>query len=146
MIVVEPLGSQYCLLFAWHELGTHSHLGVDTLPSQMLFMRCAYESQVEHLTIFPFPGLKIINIRGETILTFSECFNFMFQAMLCSHLTWSSSTILCVAFSQTTSSWSFLSGTRSLRLLAWEAFYLACTSYEQFGLMGVSSIQAVLGN
>ena len=57
------------------------------LQKQMLFMRCAYESQVEHLTIFPFPGLKIINIRGETILTFSECFNFMFQATPCSHLT-----------------------------------------------------------
>ena len=35
------------------------------LQKQMLFMRCAYESQVEHLTIFPFPGLKIINIRGK---------------------------------------------------------------------------------
>ena len=30
----------------------------------MLFMRCAYESQLEALTIFPFPGLKIVNIRG----------------------------------------------------------------------------------
>ena len=28
-------------------------------------MRCAYESQLEALTIFPFPGLKIVNIRGE---------------------------------------------------------------------------------
>lgn len=39
------------------------------LQKQMLFMRCAYESQVEHLTIFPFPGLKIINIRGNALLT-----------------------------------------------------------------------------
>ena len=31
----------------------------------MLFMRCAYESQLEALTIFPFPGLKIVNIRGN---------------------------------------------------------------------------------
>ena len=35
------------------------------LQKQMLFMRCAYESQVDSLTLFPFPGLKIINIRGE---------------------------------------------------------------------------------
>ena len=28
-------------------------------------MRCAYESQLEALTIFPFPGLKIVNIRGD---------------------------------------------------------------------------------
>ena len=34
MLAVEPLGSQYSCLFAWHEVGTHSHLGVDTLPSQ----------------------------------------------------------------------------------------------------------------
>ena len=33
----------------------------------MLFMRCAYESQLDHLTMFPFPGLKIINIRGENL-------------------------------------------------------------------------------
>jgi len=39
------------------------------LQKQMLFMRCAYESQVEQLTIFPFPGLKIINIRGNALLT-----------------------------------------------------------------------------
>ena len=50
----------------------------------MLFMRCAYESQVlvivfllslqfstkvDQLTLFPFPGLKIINIRGSALLT-----------------------------------------------------------------------------
>ena len=34
MLAVGPLGPQYCLLFAWHELGTHSYLGVDTLPTQ----------------------------------------------------------------------------------------------------------------
>ena len=34
------------------------------LQKQMLFMRCAYESQLDHLTIFPFQGLKIVNIRG----------------------------------------------------------------------------------
>ena len=33
----------------------------------MLFMRCAYESQLDALTIFPFPGLKIVNIRGELL-------------------------------------------------------------------------------
>ena len=42
------------------------------LQKQMLFMRCAYESQVEQLTIFPFPGLKIINIRGNALLTLDE--------------------------------------------------------------------------
>ena len=26
------VGPQYCLIFALHELGTHSHLSVDTLP------------------------------------------------------------------------------------------------------------------
>ncbi|XP_023321296.1 NACHT, LRR and PYD domains-containing protein 12 [Eurytemora carolleeae] len=39
------------------------------LQKQMLFMRCVYESQVDHLTLFPFPGLKIINIRGNALLT-----------------------------------------------------------------------------
>lgn len=39
------------------------------LQKQMLFMRCAYESQVDQLTLFPFPGLKIINIRGSALLT-----------------------------------------------------------------------------
>ncbi len=34
----------------------------------MLFMRCAYESQLDALTTFPFPGLKIVNIRGELLL------------------------------------------------------------------------------
>ena len=38
------------------------------LQKQMLFMRCVYESQVDQLTIFPFPGLKIINIRGNALL------------------------------------------------------------------------------
>merc|ERR1719211_80503 len=37
------------------------------LQKQMLFMRCAYESQLDHLTLFPFPGLKIINIRGNAL-------------------------------------------------------------------------------
>ena len=37
------------------------------LQKQMLFMRCAYESQLEHLTIFPFQGLKIVNIRGQLL-------------------------------------------------------------------------------
>lgn len=47
----------------------------------MLFMRCAYESQLEALTIFPFPGLKIVNIRGEIkdLGGAGECkFNYMF--------------------------------------------------------------------
>jgi len=39
------------------------------LQKQMLFMRCIYESQVDQLTMFPFPGLKIINIRGNVLLT-----------------------------------------------------------------------------
>ena len=34
MLAVGPLGPQYSLLFALHELGRHAHLGVDTLPSQ----------------------------------------------------------------------------------------------------------------
>ena len=38
------------------------------LQKQMLFMRCAYESQLDALTIFPFPGLKIVNIRGKLLL------------------------------------------------------------------------------
>ena len=39
----------------------------------MLFMRCAYESQLEALTIFPFPGLKIVNIRGDMKNLGGEC-------------------------------------------------------------------------
>ena len=38
------------------------------LQKQMLFMRCAFESRQEQLTIYPFPGLKVINIRGQQIL------------------------------------------------------------------------------
>ena len=34
MLAVGPLGPQYSLNFAWHELGRQAHLGVDTLPSQ----------------------------------------------------------------------------------------------------------------
>ena len=34
----------------------------------MLFMRCAFESRQEQLTIYPFPGLKVINIRGSNLL------------------------------------------------------------------------------
>ena len=34
MLAVGPLGPQYSLLFAWHELGRQATLGVDTLPSQ----------------------------------------------------------------------------------------------------------------
>lgn len=38
------------------------------LQKQMLFMRCAFESRQERLTIYPFPGLKVINIRGSALL------------------------------------------------------------------------------
>ena len=38
------------------------------LQKQMLFMRCAFESRQECLTIYPFPGLKVINIRGSNLL------------------------------------------------------------------------------
>ena len=38
------------------------------LQKQMLFMRCAFESRQEQLTIYPFPGLKVINIRGSNLL------------------------------------------------------------------------------
>ena len=31
-------------------------------------MRCAFESRQEQLTIYPFPGLKVINIRGSNLL------------------------------------------------------------------------------
>ena len=34
----------------------------------MLFMRCAFESRQEKLALYPFPGLKIINIRGSALL------------------------------------------------------------------------------
>ena len=38
------------------------------LQKQMLFMRCAFESRQEKLNLYPFPGLKIINIRGSALL------------------------------------------------------------------------------
>lgn len=38
------------------------------LQKQMLFMRCAFESRQERLSLYPFPGLKIINIRGSNLL------------------------------------------------------------------------------
>ena len=38
------------------------------MQKQMLFMRCAFESRQEQLTIYPFPGLKVINIRGSNLL------------------------------------------------------------------------------
>lgn len=34
----------------------------------MLFMRCSFESRQQKLTIYPFPGLKVINIRGSALL------------------------------------------------------------------------------
>ena len=33
MLAVGPLGPQYYLLFAWHELVRQAHLGVDTFPT-----------------------------------------------------------------------------------------------------------------
>merc|ERR1719468_210158 len=39
------------------------------LQKQKLFLGCDYESQLEALTTFPFPGLKIVNIRGNALLT-----------------------------------------------------------------------------
>jgi hypothetical protein len=38
------------------------------LQKQMLFMRCAFELRQEKLNLYPFPGLKIINIRGSALL------------------------------------------------------------------------------
>jgi hypothetical protein len=38
------------------------------LQKQMLFMRCAFESRMEKLELYPFPGLKVINIRGTALL------------------------------------------------------------------------------
>lgn len=32
-------------------------------------MRCAFESRQENLTLYPFPGLKVINIRGSNLLS-----------------------------------------------------------------------------
>ena len=34
MLAVGPIGPQYSLLFAWHELGCMPTCGCDTLPSQ----------------------------------------------------------------------------------------------------------------
>ena len=34
----------------------------------MLFMRCAFESRQQQLNLYPFPGLKVINIRGCALL------------------------------------------------------------------------------
>lgn len=34
----------------------------------MLFMRCCFESRQDSLTLYPFPGLKVINIRGCALL------------------------------------------------------------------------------
>ncbi|XP_071744457.1 uncharacterized protein [Lepeophtheirus salmonis] len=38
------------------------------LQKQLLFMRCAFESRHQEIDIYPFPGLKIINIRGSALL------------------------------------------------------------------------------
>ena len=38
MLAVWPLGPQYSLLFAWHELGSGPIWGVDTLHSQSVFL------------------------------------------------------------------------------------------------------------
>ena len=34
----------------------------------MLFMRCVFESRLDKLDLYPFPGLKVINIRGSSLL------------------------------------------------------------------------------
>eukprot|EP00095_Tigriopus_kingsejongensis_P008904 maker-scaffold1538_size36768-snap-gene-0.10 protein:Tk08904 transcript:maker-scaffold1538_size36768-snap-gene-0.10-mRNA-1 annotation:"lrr and pyd domains-containing protein 3-like" len=39
------------------------------LQKQMLFMRCVFESRMQNLTLYPFPGLKVINIRGCALLS-----------------------------------------------------------------------------
>ena len=46
----------------------HVRLIFAGLQKQMLFMRCAFESRQEKLNLYPFPGLKIINIRGSALL------------------------------------------------------------------------------
>ena len=38
------------------------------LQKQMLFMRCVFESRLDKLDLYPFPGLKVINIRGSSLL------------------------------------------------------------------------------
>jgi hypothetical protein len=43
-------------------------LFVSGLQKQMLFMRCAFESRQTQLNLYPFPGLKVINIRGSALL------------------------------------------------------------------------------
>ena len=43
-------------------------LSLSGLQKQMLFMRCAFESRQTQLNIYPFPGLKVINIRGSSLL------------------------------------------------------------------------------
>lgn len=52
-------------LWLWKRQPDYNFLG---LQKQMLFMRCAFESRQEQLTIYPFPGLKVINIRGSNLL------------------------------------------------------------------------------
>lgn len=39
------------------------------LQKQMLFMRCVFEARLQNLTLYPFPGLKVINIRGSALLS-----------------------------------------------------------------------------
>ena len=46
-----------------------NHLGsFPGLQKQMLFMRCVFESRLDKLDLYPFPGLKVINIRGSSLL------------------------------------------------------------------------------
>ncbi|CAB4065160.1 unnamed protein product [Lepeophtheirus salmonis] len=47
---------------------TNSDDDAGSLQKQLLFMRCAFESRHQEIDIYPFPGLKIINIRGSALL------------------------------------------------------------------------------
>ena len=48
-------------------------------------MRCTFESRQENLTIYPFPGLKVINIRGTALLALDLIIIGNFVASLHEH-------------------------------------------------------------
>ena len=76
MLAVGPLGPQYCLLFAWYELGRQAHLLYLQIPTilqivpnlQILLKPRILQFLQKPITYYSTINVAYLNIRGQTRL------------------------------------------------------------------------------
>ena len=92
MLAVGPLGPQYCLLFAWYELGRQAHLELDTLPSQRVPRKILKKSISLYYLFALAPGSAGISqlLRYE----WGRAVGGRMRCLACSGLVWDSKTVL----------------------------------------------------